>query len=196
MTQTPRHNESLRAKPPLLRRLRGLVRRLPFVPSRSRYRLYWLTPKLAVSRAPTPGDWRRIGAAGISAVVDLRAEAAEVSLFEQAAGIEYLRMPIEEYKAPSEADLQRVASWICERLSVEKAVLVHCREGLGRSPLVACAALVQHGLSLETARQTLRKGRPEALLNEAQDSLLNAFALHRPSNGPEPGPTERPEIGS
>ena len=170
----------------LQRSLRSLLRRLPFVPRRRRYRISWLTTQLAVSRAPNPRDWRVIRAAGIAAVVDLRAEAEEVSSLAHAGGLEYLRLPIEEHTAPTEAELQGVANWICERLAAGRPVLVHCRAGLGRSPLVACAALVRHGLSLEAASAMLKQGRPQAHLTEAQDALLTTFALHHSRAGVEP----------
>jgi predicted protein tyrosine phosphatase len=153
--------------------------------ARQPYHISWLTAGLAVARAPRSHEWRRISAAGISAVVDLRAEALDTGQLALAHGIEYLRLPVMEHDVPTEAELLQVTDWICERLAQDKAVLVHCRAGMGRSPLVACAALVRRGDSLATAYDLLRRARPWASMTEVQASLLEAFAVRHSAAGGE-----------
>src|SRR4051794_5180218 len=105
--------------------------------------LYWLTSDIAVSREPAVDEWRAVREAGVRCVVDLRAEQEDNGVVVQQAGMRYLRLPIDEGGAPTEQELELVTDWIVERIASEGPVLVHCREGRGRSPLVACAALVK-----------------------------------------------------
>jgi predicted protein tyrosine phosphatase len=140
------------------------------------YELAWLTTTLAVSRAPRRSDWKTIARAGVTSVVDLRAELMDRGEQARRYRIEYLRLPIEEYTAPSEAVLARLSAWIAERMDAGQQVLVFCREGRGRSPMVACSALLRQGWTLGAAYMALRRARPEASLNRAQDELLNRYA--------------------
>jgi protein-tyrosine phosphatase len=141
-----------------------------------RYHLSWLTSTLAVSRAPRRSDWKTIAQAGVTSVVDLRAELMDRGEHARRYRIEYLRLPIEEYTAPSEAVLTRLSAWIADRMDAGQLVLVFCREGRGRSPMVACSALLRQGWTLGAAYMALRRARPEASLNRAQDELLNRYA--------------------
>jgi protein-tyrosine phosphatase len=153
----------------LLRRL--LPRRRP-----AGHRLYWLTSDIAVSREPGPQHWADIRAAGIRAVVDVRAETEGSADLAHANGLQYLRAPIDEGLAPTTQELSLVTDWILARIGNDGPVLVHCREGRGRSPLVACAALVKLGIPPFEAYQALRRARPEVALSPEQEETLRHFA--------------------
>jgi protein-tyrosine phosphatase len=142
------------------------------------YPLYWLSNNLAISRAPRRPEWKEIAAAGITSVVDLRAEVMGDADPSRRYHIEYLRLPIEEQTLPAEAVLERLGTWISDRLGSGRQVLVFCRQGRGRSPLVACAALVSAGWTLLAAYQALNRARPEAPLTRAQQELLEQYAEH------------------
>lgn len=150
---------------------------------RRRFRVYWLTDDVAVSREPEAGDWPSIGAQGIRCVVDLRSETPDGESLVRSHGLLYIRVPVDEGSAPTEQELELVTDWILERIAADGPVLVHCREGRGRSPLVACAALVKLGIPPFEAYKLLQRARPDVALNGDQADMLQRFAL---AHGPNP----------
>jgi protein-tyrosine phosphatase len=138
--------------------------------------LYWLTSDIAVSREPELAEWADVVRAGIHSVVDLRAEQPDNALEVQGHGLRYLRLPITDGGAPSDQQLALVTDWIVERIGADGPVLIHCREGRGRSPLVACAALVKLGMPAFEAYQVLRRARPQVALSGEQEEVLRRFA--------------------
>jgi protein tyrosine phosphatase (PTP) superfamily phosphohydrolase (DUF442 family) len=154
--------------------LRRLLGRKP-----SKHRLYWLTSDLAIAGEPGDTELAALRAAGVRAVVDLRAEAPDRGASVAAYDLRYLRLPVVEGEAPGTDELRLLTSWIVERIQSDGPVLVHCREGRGRSAMVACAALVSLGLPLFNAYQALSRARPDVALNGAQADALLAFAEGR-----------------
>ena len=155
----------------------SFLRRLVPFRRRKRHQLYWLTSDIAVSREPRLEDWSEIHAAGVRAVVDLRSETEDNAAVVQSHALLYLRAPIDEGAAPTPQQLSLVTDWILTRIAEGGPVLVHCREGRGRSPLVACAALVRLGIPPFEAYQALRRARPEVALSDEQEETLRRFAL-------------------
>lgn len=56
-----------------------------------------------------------------------------------------------------------------------RVVVIHCRDGLGRTGLVACACLVALGASPKEALEVIRSVRPGAVASAAQRQCLTAF---------------------
>ena len=127
-------------------------------------KLYWLDEswpgKLALAARPRGGDWlgdevadwKRAGISNVLSLLepeeerdlDLRGESGEV----RKQGLEFAALPIPDRKAPpSEAKLVRVLEELDRALSNGKNVLVHCRQGVGRTGLVAACLLVRKGMS-------------------------------------------------
>ncbi len=80
-----------------------------------------------------------------------------------AAGIELLRIEIDDFGVPDPADvlptLNAVIDWLGDP---ETHVAIHCAAGLGRSPMLAAGILVLAGATLEDAWATVAaaRGRP------------------------------------
>ena len=129
-----------------------------------RKELYWLDEswpgKLAVASRPRGGDWLEDDIASwkrahVNVVLslltaneeremDLRKEAGEV----RAQGMDFTSFPIPDRQVPgSEAKWSEVLDRVAYELSTGKNVLVHCRQGIGRSGLVAACLLVKKGMS-------------------------------------------------
>jgi protein-tyrosine phosphatase len=118
--------------------------------------LFWIDGpwrgRLAISARPGGGDWlddemmewRR---AGVDAVVSLLTpdEAQDLGLeaereASQSNGIEFLSLPIVDRGTPaSDADAARLLDRIDHRLHEGKKVVIHCRQGIGRSSLISAA---------------------------------------------------------
>jgi protein-tyrosine phosphatase len=127
---------------------------------------------LAVAARPRGGDWlgddiARWKRDGVSVVLSLltpeeekdlhlRAEAREV----QAQGLEFSSLPIPDLQVPkSEAKLAETLERISGSLSSGKNVVVHCRQGIGRSGLIAICLLVKEGMSQGAAVEMVSNAR-------------------------------------
>jgi protein-tyrosine phosphatase len=138
--------------------------------------LYWLPGpwpgKLALAARPRGGDWLRDEVAnwkraGIDEVLslltsdeelalDLQREKAEV----RRQDLEFLSLPIPDRQVPkSEAKLAETLAKINGALLHGKNVVVHCRQGIGRTGLVAACLLVKNGMSPGSAVEAVSAAR-------------------------------------
>ncbi len=135
----------------------------------------WVTADLAIAAAPAREEWPRIAALGIRSVAEVRSEAADDAAALSAAGLLHRRFALDEGAAPAPEDLGELARWIEVQLALGP-VLVHCREGRGRSALAVCAALVRLGHTAAGAFELVQRARPAAELNDAQIAALTRYA--------------------
>jgi protein-tyrosine phosphatase len=157
----------------------SFLRRILPARRRMSHRVYWLTSDLAVSKEPGVDDWAGISAAGIRCIVDLQAEKEDKAVLVRSHGLQYMRLPIGEGSTPTELEMARVTDWIIERIAENGPVLVHCREGRGRSPLVACAALVKLGIPPSEAYKIVRRAKADVVLTDQQVAMLERWASTR-----------------
>jgi len=126
--------------------------------------LYWIDGpwrgRLAMAARPRGGDWL-IGdiagwkRTGVDAVLSLLTpdEEQDMNLQEEAGeakrqAMEFTSFPIPDRQIPSsEAKWAEVLEEVTRTLSEGKNVVVHCRQGIGRSGLVAACLLVRKGVS-------------------------------------------------
>ena len=157
-------------------------------------RLYYIDSKppgrLAISARPRGEDWleddvdgwRR---SGVDAVVSLLTpdEAETLGLKREkeecgARGIRFVSFPIEDRGVPSSvAGAEKLVSEINELLRKDLNVAIHCRQGIGRSSMVAAAVLVLKGgdLSEVLDRISAARGLPVPETND-QRQWLNQFS--------------------
>jgi protein-tyrosine phosphatase len=159
-----------------------------------RKELYWLdgpwSGRLALAARPRGGDWLRDDIAnwkraGIDTVLslltaeeesdlDLRGEAHQT----RSQGIEFDSFPIPDRQIPkSEAELTGVLEKVNRTLSKGKNVVVHCRQGIGRSGLVAACLLVRKGMSPGAAVELVSGARGESVPEtSAQRDWIDHYA--------------------
>ena len=155
---------------------------------------YWLdgmSPgKLAVASRPRGSDWLsdEMSAwrqAGIDVIVSLLTPVEENELelrleAQQArhAGLEFVSFPIVDRSVPTSAEgLLKLVDRIDKKISQGKKVVIHCRQGIGRSGLVAASLLVSKGLSPGSAFEQLSASRGVPVPETAeQRDWLAAFA--------------------
>ena len=139
-------------------------------------RLYWADGpwpgKLALAARPRGGDWLEdeIAAwrqAGIDIVLslltpdeekdlDLKAEGREV----RQRGMEFVSLPIPDRQVPpANSEVTSTLDKIDADLEAGKNVVIHCRQGIGRTGLVAACLLVTKGLSPGAAIASLSAAR-------------------------------------
>ncbi|HEX8568312.1 MAG TPA: dual specificity protein phosphatase family protein [Caulobacteraceae bacterium] len=125
--------------------------------------LSWITPELAVGGSfPAAHAEHLARTLGVSAVVDLRAEACDDEAVLRRHGLTLLHLPTEDHCAVSPEMLADGAAFVRARLDAGEKVLVHCEHGIGRSALLALCVLVDRGADpLEALR--LAKDRRELI---------------------------------
>ncbi len=142
--------------------------------------LHWVdgpwTGKLALASRPRGGDWldEEMSAwrgAGIDTVLSLLTseEEQELDLKREAQGVKargmkFVSLPIPDREVPNS---ESVVSGTLERLDADLSagnnVVVHCRQGVGRTGLVAACLLVAKGLAPDAAVNTLSAARGIAI---------------------------------
>ena len=128
--------------------------------------------KVSVMPRPRGGDWladeiKLLYYDGVDVLVSLLTpdEVSELDLAEEAKccrnqNILYLSYPITDFSVPPfSAKTFALLEQLKAYLLAGKHIAVHCRMGLGRSPLIAASLLVLTGHSPEEACELLSKAR-------------------------------------
>ena len=138
--------------------------------------IYWIegpwSGRLAIMPRPRGGDWledevRDWRSAGIDVIVSTLTsdEITELELAKEvelcrANGLEYIAFPIADRGVPSSAKaVAELLPPLEGKLAEGKSVSVHCRQGIGRSALLAACLLVLAGADAETAFQRVSAAR-------------------------------------
>lgn len=147
--------------------------------------LYWVDEswpgKLAVAPRPRGGDWLKDDVASwkqanVNAVLSLLTpdEERDLDLSGEGGaiitqGMDFTSFPIPDRQVPrSEAKFAEVLESAARALSAGKNVLVHCRQGIGRSGLVAACLLVKKGMSPGAAIASVSAARGVSIPETAE----------------------------
>ncbi len=162
--------------------------------------VYWVQGPwpggLGILPRPRGGDWladevRSWRAADLDVVISLLtpSEAAEFDLQEEErrtreGGIEYHTFPIPDYGVPaSRQDLAELVGRLEKALESGKNVGIHCRQGIGRSSLVAASLLVSAGAAPDEAFRRIEKARgrpvPDTIEQREWVSRMASEAIER-----------------
>jgi protein-tyrosine phosphatase len=128
--------------------------------------------KIGVMARPRGGDWledevRSIREQGFSVVVSLLTDAEQQELDLEAEGLSceqlaltFMRLPIEDMRVPT-LDVQTIA--ILEKLRdlrfTGNSIVVHCRAGIGRSPMIAACIILSRSCNVTSAFHHLSAAR-------------------------------------
>ena len=158
--------------------------------------IYWIDGpwpgKLAILARPRGEDWLEDEVAGwknagVNVVVSLltRGEDHELGLLEerelvQRHGLTFISFPIPDYSVPtSNNEVQQLVSELEQSLTGGGNVGIHCRQGIGRSSLVAACVLVTSGESPNAAFQRITSARGRSVPDTSeQRNWVAAFANH------------------
>lgn len=141
-----------------------------------RNQIWWIERKLpgqiAVVARPRGGDWledeaRDWAQSGLNVIVSLLTaeEMRDLDIEQEAeaccaAGLIYFNFPIVDRSVPNSRDAVLILIEKLEKLLVAgKNVGIHCRQGIGRSALLAAALLVAFGADAATAFQEISATR-------------------------------------
>lgn len=142
-----------------------------------------------MSPRPRGDDWledelRFFKSEGVEVIVSLleESERQELGLGEegplcQSLELQFISYPVSDYSVPSSASATKeIASNLSAFLSEGKSVLIHCRQGIGRSGLLAAAVLTQTGISLAEALALISHAR--GILVPETDEQKKWLAIH------------------
>ena len=159
--------------------------------------VYWINGpwpgKLGILPRPRGADWLDDEVAswkdaGLDVVVSLLTEGedSELGLINERAlvqqnGLTFMGFPIPDYSVPaSMKSTRQLVSKLQDCLARGKSVGIHCRQGIGRSSLVAACVLVTAGESAGAAFQHIKSARGLPVPDTAeQRDWVAAFARTR-----------------
>jgi protein-tyrosine phosphatase len=138
--------------------------------------LFWIPGpwrgRLAVATRPRGGDWLEDEAAGwrragLDVVVSLleQEEAAQLDLAHErdvaaSNGVEFISFPIPDRGVPASVEaVLSLLKRIVRALETGKGVAVHCRQGIGRSGLIAAGVLMSSGIGADKALEIVSMAR-------------------------------------
>jgi protein-tyrosine phosphatase len=157
--------------------------------------LFWIPGpwkgRLAISKRPRGGDWledevRGWKRAGVQLVASLleSAEERQLEITDEGpaanrSGIEFVSFPIPDRGVPASVDAAvATLDRLSQALESGRNVAVHCRQGIGRSALIAAGLLIASGVRPADAIETVQTARgmevPETAAQRAW--LLSALA--------------------
>jgi protein-tyrosine phosphatase len=139
-------------------------------------KLYWIDSvgpgKIAISARPRGGDWledevRGWHREGIDVVVSLLTgqEMSELGLERESDesrknGLIFLNLPIPDRGVPPDTVVAgNFVENVRKQLEAGRTIAIHCRQGIGRSGMVAAALLVRQGVSPSEAIQHVSQVR-------------------------------------
>ena len=151
----------------------------------------WLVP-FAIAFMSTPRHKEDIAlldqALNIGLVVTLTTESPLDGDWFQLARIQNLFVPIENYRAPTLAQVEHIFSHAIATFKSDRAVLIHCGGGKGRAGTVAACWLVRFGFttipqespvySATEAIRIIRQLRPGSIETIEQEQFVAAYARH------------------
>jgi len=144
--------------------------------------------RLGIVPRPRGGDWledeiRSWRRAGVGVALSLLTldEATEFGLTDEAVlsranGIRFGSFPIPDRGIPpSKEAFSELIAHLAEELATGKTVVVHCRQGIGRSGLIATGVLAMFGIDPEAAmrRVTAARGCPVPETAEQRHWILD-----------------------
>jgi protein-tyrosine phosphatase len=140
--------------------------------------------RLAIATRPRGGEWledeiRRWRRAGIDIVICLleKDELAQLELIDESKaaesnGIRFISFPIPDRGVPvSVPALQSLMATVSNALGQGKHVAVHCRQGVGRSGLIAAGVLANSGVHPEQAIKIVSGARGVAVPETTEQRL-------------------------
>jgi len=138
--------------------------------------IYWIRldqpGALGVMPRPRGGDWledevTNIRRSGVTTLVSLLEPAEEVELdllrersLAEAAGLDYVSLPVPDRGLPPDDEAAfAVVESLANAVGDGGRVVVHCRQGIGRAALVACATLIRLGFGADAAMSVVGEAR-------------------------------------
>jgi ADP-ribosyl-[dinitrogen reductase] hydrolase len=92
--------------------------------------------------------------------------------------IKFMHLPMANSSVPDEgfeSKWSMASSELRQVLQQGERILIHCREGVGRSALVAARLLIDSGIDAGSAISAVRKARPGSFMLHAQEKYCHSL---------------------
>ena len=138
-----------------------------------------VAPWLLVGPALNAAGYAHLAEAGVTHVLDLRSEASDDPAVMESLRLAWRRVPIDDRFAPTAGQLEEIAAWLEESADADSppVLYAHCEGGLGRSPTIAIALLMQRGFTRAEAHRFVVTARSVAAPTPDQDAWLGELEM-------------------
>jgi atypical dual specificity phosphatase len=115
---------------------------------------------------------------GIKAIISLTETPLEED-FVRKKGFSLLHVPIDDFTAPTISDAEKCVNFF-ERMTTvkDRAVVVHCGAGCGRTGTILACCFVSRGKTADEAIEAVRAIRPCSIETESQKALIYHYEEH------------------
>jgi atypical dual specificity phosphatase len=138
-------------------------------------------PGVIASRYPvTDDDVGALADLGVRLLINLHEDAHDSRKL-QHAGVRERHIPIGDFGAPQQEQIDLAIDAIEAELSVGHGVAVHCAYGVGRTGAIIACWLVSRGMSAEGAIRRIRELRPGSVEMPSQERAVHEYARLRHS---------------
>jgi atypical dual specificity phosphatase len=111
---------------------------------------------------------------GVRAIVTLCSQPCNPTLVAEL-GLMTKHVPIEDFSAPSFEQIDKAVGFIERRIAHGQPVLVHCRQGYGRTGTILACYLVKRGMHPTQAIAEVRRARPGSVEAKGQERAVYLY---------------------
>eukprot|EP00435_Cladocopium_sp_Y103_P064636 s233_g26.t1 len=157
-----------------------------FIATMNSLRTDMIRPHLYVGNMADAAYWPLLKKLGITHVINCSLEAQKVPPAYESKGIQYLLLPWQDREEEAQSlmrqrfrTLRGATQYIKSTLKAKNAtntLLVHCVQGVSRSPALVCAYLMEYeGLSLDKALSEVQSKHKGCLASQHWQTMLHKF---------------------
>lgn len=157
-----------------------------FIATMNSLRTDMIRPHLYVGNMADAAYWPLLKRLGITHVINCSLEAQKVPPAYESKGIQYLLLPWQDREEEAQSltrqrfrSLRGATQYIKSTLKAKNAsntLLVHCVQGVSRSPALVCAYLMEYeGLSLDKALSEVQSKHKGCLASQHWQTMLHKF---------------------
>ena len=120
-------------------------------------------------------DLLRIKKLGIKCVLDMRSEIKFEKQEFDSIGIDYFNIPVDNFYPPNKKQTLDAINIIDTYIKSNQKILIHCKEGVGRSPFILIAYYITKRQDLYESIKLIKSKRWGVNLNKIQLTHIKKF---------------------